>query len=65
MLPEEIGELEKIDKISTAAVLYAEKHCRHLCMGQVPFSDASKIAGQHIGLWKMIIRKKLGCNVSS
>ena len=65
MLQEEIIELEKLDRIATDAVLYAEKHCRRLCMGMVPFSDKRQKAGEKIELWKLVIRKKLGCNVSS
>ena len=33
-------------------------------MGQVPFSDVRQDAGEHIALWKLVIRKKLECNVS-
>ena len=65
LLPEEIEQLESFDRISTCAVRYADKHCRKLCMGQVPFSDVRQNAGEHIALWKLVIRKKQGCNVSS
>ena len=65
LLPHEIVELEKLDNISTFAVKYADKRCRKLHMGQVPFSDTIKKAGTAINLWKLVIRKKLRCNVSS
>ena len=65
LLPHEINELEKLDNISTFAVKYSDKRCRKLHMGQVPFSDTTKRAGSVINLWKLVIRKKLRCNVSS
>lgn len=41
-------ELEKIDRISTCAVLYADKRCRKLNMGNVPFSDVIHKADESI-----------------
>ena len=65
LLPHEEEQIEKFDRISTYAVKYADRRCRKLRMGQVPFSDVRQEAGAAIGLWKLVIRKKLGCNVSS
>ena len=57
--------LQKIDNSVTHAVLYAEKKCRKLCMGEVPFSVERAEAGRLIDLWNNVIRKKQGWNISS
>ena len=58
-------ELEKIDRISTFAVRHADKKCRKLCMGEVPYSHKLNAAGDVVGFWRLVIRKKLGCHVST
>ena len=57
-------EIKKLDRISTFAVRHADKKCRKLCMGEVPFCHKLNAAGEMIGFWRLVIRKKLGCHVS-
>jgi len=57
--------LIKIDNSIQHSVLYAEKKCRKLCTGEVPFSIEAKEAGQLIHFWNNVIRKKRGWNISS
>jgi len=57
--------LQKIDNSVQHSVLYAEKKCRKLNTGAVPFSIEAKEAAQLIELWNNVIRKKRGWNISS
>lgn len=57
--------LIKIDNSIHHAVIYAEKKCRKLSTGAVPFSLEAKEAGQNIDFWNNVIRKKRGWNISS
>ena len=60
-----ISMLNKIDNSITNSIIYAEKRCRKLKAGSVPYSpDLSKI-GKVINVWNNVIRKKRGCNISS
>ena len=43
---------------------YADKHCRKLNMGNVPFSPTVASAGRKIQLWKAIITKKKAANTA-
>ena len=63
--PEMIRRINKIDSSITNSILYAEKRCRKLTTGQVPFSPEISEAGKTINVWNNIIRKKKGCNISS
>ena len=60
-----IAKYEKIDRIQVSAFQYANKRCRKLRCGDVPSSDTLNHFGCHIKLWTNVIRKKLGCKVSS
>ena len=57
--------LQKIDNSVTHAVIYAERKCRKLRSGEVPFSIERKKACKLIELWNNVIRKKKGWNISS
>ena len=45
-------------------IQYADKGCRKLKMGGVPFSPDLKKAGQEIELWRGVLTKKLGAKYS-
>ena len=45
-------------------IRYADKRCRKLNMGNVPFSDKLKEAGIKIELWNAVITKKSGAKYS-
>ena len=59
-------ELESIDNSRTQAMLAAEKQCRKLCMGKVPYSPPQAI--RHAlakSFWQLLLRKRRGHRVSS
>lgn len=65
MTDEYIAKFEKLDRIQVSAFRYADKRCRKLRCGDVPSSDLLNHYGCQIFLWTLVIRKKLGCKVSS
>ena len=59
-------ELATLDRIHTDIVLQAERKCRRLKTGQVPFAPEDvQRHGKEIRLWSMIIAKKSGKKVST
>lgn len=58
-------EANRIDNSCTNSILYAEKRCRKLKMGQVQWSPELANAGRMISLWNLVLRKKNGRNISS
>ena len=65
MTCEQIEHYEKLDRIMVSAFHYANKRCRKLRMGAIPSSEELTNAGTHIQLWRNVIRKKVGCKISS
>ena len=53
-------EFEAIDKMKVEGIQHADKSCRKLFMGAVPFSDESQLVRDSVGVWQLIIKKKLG-----
>ena len=62
---EAIECLNKIDRSITNSIKFAEKKCRKLNAGDVPYSPELSATGKLIHFWNTIIRKKKGCNISS
>ena len=60
-----ITMLNKIDNSITNSILYAEKRCRKLKAGAVPYSPELNSTGKEINVWNNVLRKKRGCNISS
>jgi hypothetical protein len=58
-------EMERIDLIRKEGMLYAEKKCQKLAMGEVDFSLELNKARQWKLLWKKIVWHKRGRRVSS
>ena len=58
-------KLDKLDCAITNAIRHAEKRCRKVKTGNVPYSPKLSEAGKVINLWNNVIRKKKGCNISS
>ena len=61
----DIVKLIKIDRVCTQAVLHAEKRCRHIYAGGKPYTATLHKLGKKIDTLQMIIRQKLGRNISS
>ena len=62
---EEIMYLDKIDRSITNSIQYAEKKCRKLNTGNVPYTPKISEIGYLIKFWNTVLRKKKGCNISS
>lgn len=62
---DDIHRLIKIDLVSTQAVRFAENRCRKLRMGAKPWTPQLHNLGETINIWHLIIKKKLGKNISS
>jgi len=60
-----MNTLNKIDNSITNSILYAEKRCRKLKAGKVPYSPELSRVGKEINVWNNVLRKKRGCNISS
>ena len=54
-----------IDRVCTQAVLHAEKKCRKIHAGGKPYTPELNRLGRQIDAWRMIVKKKLGCNIST
>lgn len=63
--PTQQQELEELDRICTDLMLAAERQCRKLRMGKVPFSPTAMKAALAKSYWKLLLRKKSGHSVSS
>ena len=58
-------KLFAIDRVCTQAVLHAEKKCRKIHAGGKPYTPELNRLGRQIDAWRMIVKKKLGCNIST
>jgi hypothetical protein len=55
--------MEAIDRVSTEAMIYAEKNCKSLCMGEVDYSpDVNKARGLKY-VWQLVVKHLSGQNV--
>ena len=62
--PEAAKEYEKILDIRSQAIAYADKRCRRIFLGAVPFSANLKQASKQLELWKAVKTKKSGAKYS-
>ena len=51
---------ESLDRIRTQCMVAAERVCRKLCMGAVPYSAAYKTARDNIDFWTCVKRRQQG-----
>ena len=58
-------EYERLDKIRIGGMQYAEKHCRKLTMGGVPWTPELTRIKLTIEVWQLVIRRLKGCLVSA
>jgi hypothetical protein len=63
--PQLIDKFNKLDNIRLQCILWANKSCRHLKMGQVAYSPAMVMAWNKIQAWKLVCRKLSGGRVDS
>ena len=57
-------QYEEVVELQNQGWKYADKKCRKLPMGEVPFSPVLNQAGAAIELWKGVKKKKLRCKFS-
>ena len=65
MTSSQIQEYNTIVTLRTAGMDRAEKKCRKLKMGNVPFSPILELDRKKISLWTAVRKKKLGCKSST
>ena len=53
-------EYEKLSKISEQSIKYADKHCKKVRTGKVPFCKKTKELQGAIVVWKAILSHKSG-----
>jgi hypothetical protein len=61
----EVAQYNELDAIRTEAILRANKRCRKLKMGNVPFSPRLVIHWKKILGWKLVLRKTRGSKIDS
>lgn len=62
--PAQGEEYTKLLRLKKQGIEYADKRCRKLRMGAVPFSDKLKEAGTKLALWEAVVTKKTGTKYS-
>ena len=62
--PDDAKEYESILSVRSDAIKYADKRCRRVFLGAVPFSDKMKQAMTQIELWKAVKTKQSGARYS-
>jgi hypothetical protein len=60
-----IAEYEWLDYMKMECLKLADKWCRKLYMGRVPFSPALQVCCDTLGSWQLIMKKIKGIKVSS
>ena len=64
-LPRIQKEYNDIDKLREAGMHYAERRCRKLKMGGVPWSPEIKKARDRILFWSLVDKRRRGCHVGA
>ena len=65
-LPEPLKPLvDEIDRLNEEAIQYADKRCRSLKMGNVPYSPNYTVLTSKLAFWKSLQDKKEGAKISS
>ena len=57
--------LIKSDRVCTQAVVHAERNCRKIFAGGKPYTPQLNKLGRVIDAWRLMVKKKLGCHISS
>ena len=57
-------EYEKLDKIRIEGMKYAEKRCRRLKMGGIPWTPELTDIRVGIEVWMLVLQRNRGCKVS-
>ena len=57
--------LEAIDRVLGEGMVHAEKKCRKIRAGAIPFSEKLVKAGHRIKLWRLVVKHKITNNVKT
>ena len=57
--------METVDRVLGEGMIHAEKKCRKIRAGEVPFSEKLVKAGHKIKLWKLVVKHKLTHSVKT
>ena len=57
--------LELLDRVIGDGMRMAEKRCRKLPMGEIPYCPALAQAGLRLRLWSLVLKKKKGYNINT
>ena len=63
--PQAAELFEEVDRIRTQGMLHAEKRCRKLYGGKVPWSPEVTEAHLQVELWTLVLRRLKGCHISA
>ena len=55
-----INRIEELDVVKKNLMRAAEKQCRRLCTGGIPFSPEMEVAKRRVNVWKKVIFRKIG-----
>ena len=58
-------DMNKIDQVITEGMINAEKKCRKIKVGAVPFSPKLAMVGTKVKLWSLIVRHHKGKNIKT
>ena len=57
--------MEAVDRVMSDRMAHAEKRCRKIRAGEIPFSEKLVRAGNKIKVWRLVIRHKTTNNVNT
>ena len=63
--PSQSRAIEIIDRVLGEGMEYAERKCRKIRVGEVPFSEKIAKVGYKIKLWRLVLRHKATNNVNT
>jgi hypothetical protein len=63
--PDERAQRESLDRVWAEGMIYTEKKCRKLAMGNVDYSPEVDLAKKKRWLWKEVVKKREGQPVSA
>ena len=63
--PPQKDQLETLDRIRAEGMLFAEKRCRKLAMGNVDFSPEVDTARKRRWLWQQVVKRREGKHIST
>jgi hypothetical protein len=64
-MPDKWAQLKSLYRVWAEGMIYAEKKCRKLAMGNVDFSPEVDLAKKRRWLWKEVVKKREGQPVST